>query len=378
MKKPKKIKKGTVTRSPKSLDEKYMGSEPDWELGHVASDIDIMTSLNWYHHFYGPDDSKQWFIEYLSSLNKPKKEIISIKTINKFEFHSSYGFLGRMAFRGCILPDDTQKKISREIDRLLSVAIITKPSEVVNKKRPNIQEHIHKQVSTFVGELEYEIDVVIDSNFKKEFDAYFWLQKNEVKSLHASKLILKLQPDFNEINSALEKGGDAEIKEAYSCWKPSQLKKLRALYTKVISDCEKWANVARKTRTPRKKKPISVEKLLTNIKYKKEDNEYKIASVNPSEIIGAEQLWVFNTKTRKLGVYHTNTHAGLTIKGTTLKNYEPMNSICKTLRKPDEVLVRVLEGGKIVLRKVLDEINAKHSEMNGRLNNETILLRVVK
>ena len=52
--------------------------------------------------------------------------------------------------------------------------------------------------------------------------------------------------------------------------------------------------------------------------------------------------------------------------------------MCKTIRKPDEVLVRVLEGGKIILRKVLDEINAKHSEMNGRLNNETILLRVVK
>jgi len=383
IKRTSKIKRGIVTRSPRNLDEKYLGSEPDWDLSEIASNIDIVTSLNWYHHFHGPDESKQWFIEHLSSLNKPKKEINSIKTINKFEFHSSFGFLSRMVSRGCILSADIQKKIGLELDRLLSIAnrnkIITNPiKEIANKKKPNIQEHIHKQVSTFVGEIEYEIDCVIDSNFKKEFDTYSWLQKKEVKSLHASKLILKLQPDLDEINSALERGGDEEIKEAYSSWKPKQLKKLQALYKKVISDCEKWANVAKKTRIPRKKKPISVEKLLANIKYKKEDSEYKIASVNPSEIIGAEQLWVFNTKTRKLGVYHTNNHAGLTIKGSTLKNYEPLKSMCKTIRKPDEVLVRVLEGGKIILRKVLDEINAKHSEMNGRLNNETILLRVVK
>jgi hypothetical protein len=38
----------------------------------------------------------------------PKKEINYIKTINEFELHSTFGFLGGMVSRGCILSADAQ------------------------------------------------------------------------------------------------------------------------------------------------------------------------------------------------------------------------------------------------------------------------------
>jgi hypothetical protein len=94
-------------------------------------------------------------------------------------------------------------------------------------------------------------------------------------------------------------------------------------------------------------------------------------------VIGADQLWVFNVKYRTLGVYNAMGPSGLTIKGTTLQGFDDKTSKKKKLRKPEEVLKRCLTGGKIVLRKVLDEVNSKESAMNGRLNEETILLRVV-
>jgi hypothetical protein len=50
--------------------------------------------------------------------------------------------------------------------------------------------------------------------------------------------------------------------------------------------------------------------------------------------------------------------------------------VSKTLRKPKDVLSRVLDGGKVVLRKVMGEINSKPQELNGRINKDTILLRV--
>ena len=57
------------------------------------------------------------------------------------------------------------------------------------------------------------------------------------------------------------------------------------------------------------------------------------------------------------------------------ENYKYSESISKTLRKPEAVLKKVLEGGKIVLRKVMGEINSKPVELNGRINKDTILLR---
>jgi hypothetical protein len=66
----------------------------------------------------------------------------------------------------------------------------------------------------------------------------------------------------------------------------------------------------------------------------------------------------------------------LDVKGSAIQNYKYNESICKTLRKPKDVLSKVLDGGKIVLRKVMSQINAKESELNGRINKDTILLRV--
>jgi hypothetical protein len=46
------------------------------------------------------------------------------------------------------------------------------------------------------------------------------------------------------------------------------------------------------------------------------------------------------------------------------------------LRKPEEKLKEFKASGKIALRKFLDDINATDTKMNGRLNEEIILLKV--
>ena len=53
-----------------------------------------------------------------------------------------------------------------------------------------------------------------------------------------------------------------------------------------------------------------------------------------------------------------------------------MKSVQKTLRKPVEQLAAFKAAGKVVLRKFLEDINAVDTKMNGRLNEETLLLKV--
>jgi hypothetical protein len=147
-------------------------------------------------------------------------------------------------------------------------------------------------------------------------------------------------------------------------------------FTAVATDAEKLASNKNAARKPRKKKPVSFEKKVKNLKFKKDDIDNKLVSIDPVKILGAEKLWIYNVKTRRLGVYVAADGAGLGVKGSSIENYKYSESICKTLRKPKDVLSRVLEGGKVVLRKVMGEINSKPVELNGRINKDTILLRV--
>ena len=87
-------------------------------------------------------------------------------------------------------------------------------------------------------------------------------------------------------------------------------------------------------------------------------------------------MWVYNTKTRKLGRYVANEYQDLAVKGTSILNFNENASIQKTLRKPEEKLKEFKAAGKVQLRKFLDGINATDTKMNGRLNEDTILLKV--
>jgi len=101
-------------------------------------------------------------------------------------------------------------------------------------------------------------------------------------------------------------------------------------------------------------------------------------SVNPTDIIGADQLWTYNTKLKKLTKYNSLGPSGLQVKGTSIIGFDVETSSCKRLRKPDETLQKVLGAGKIALRKILEEVKTVASKPNGRINSDTILLRVIK
>jgi chromosomal replication initiation ATPase DnaA len=66
----------------------------------------------------------------------------------------------------------------------------------------------------------------------------------------------------------------------------------------------------------------------------------------------------------------------LGVKGTTITGFSESKSIQKTIRKPEEKLKEFKAAGKVALRKFLDDINATDARMNGRLNEETVLLKV--
>jgi len=88
---------------------------------------------------------------------------------------------------------------------------------------------------------------------------------------------------------------------------------------------------------------------------------------------------VFNTKTRKLAQYNAISRNGILIKGTTLKDFDTKISVSKTVRKPEQILSKIITtDGKIALRNMWDSIKTLETKANGRINSDTILLKVLK
>ena len=117
-----------------------------------------------------------------------------------------------------------------------------------------------------------------------------------------------------------------------------------------------------------------------------QDEKFKVASISPEDIIKANELWVFNRKTRKIGKYiaknidplgQQREGTGLSVKGTTIIGFDESQSIQKTLRKPGEQLKQFKDSGKVKLRKFLDDIKTTDTKLNGRLNPDTVLLKVI-
>ena len=141
---------------------------------------------------------------------------------------------------------------------------------------------------------------------------------------------------------------------------------------------DQYRNVKKATKKARVKRAPTKEKIVSKLKYMKEEKILKLVSINPVDIIGAQELWTYNTKTRKLFRYIADSTFGpLNIKGTSIIGFNEANSVGKTLRKPEEKLKEFGKASKVQLRKFLEDIKATPTMGNGRINADMVLLRAI-
>lgn len=248
-----------------------------------------------------------------------------------------------------------------------------KPKEEKKKVIVSIQDRIREQVEVIIGQIEGRVDDFIDSNYVLKYDCYDHLNKLGCKSVHARKLRPFYIDCFNELVDVYNKDNEYYM-EAWSHLKPSYHKKMMDFYGCIVDDIDRLIKNATAQRKPRKKKTISVTKLVNKLKYQTEYPDLRLVSVTPEKIIGANQLWIYNTKYKTVGVYHAvNSVRGLSVKGCTIQDYDKETSIQKTARKPETVLGNL---NKSSLKKQFKDMKTKEQKLTGRINGQTILLGV--
>jgi len=216
----------------------------------------------------------------------------------------------------------------------------------------------------------------------QDYSVYDELKKINAPKTLVQKVIEYYTPLLNELEE-LVTHKTPDLLEGYKHLKTVASKRDYLAFIKnIIDECQKFLNASvaakvRAVRQPRVKKKIPVEKLVARVKYQKESNEFKLTSINPVNIIGALDVYLFNTKYRRLVQLVAASVEGFSIKGTTIINISDTCS-SKTLRKPEDALMEFGKATKARASKMFIDLKTKAGSANGRLNEETIILKVYK
>ena len=279
--------------------------------------------------------------------------------------------------------------------------------ENIEIKKPTIQERIQKRVHEILEPIEIWLDRYVTSPEKFNPDKFKLVdvfKKQQVGGVHARKIMEMYEPQYKEYKDLLilrsknlkfkeitdEEDNDSEerqLLESYEDVDNETIQKGIKAFDNIFEACDRMIAIANANRKPRKKKEKSPEQLVAKMQFKKNDEKANLESIDPAEIIYAEQVWVYNTKTRKLGHYIAKVldprgmnrpGTGLMVKGTSIKGFDEENSIQKTLRKPEEQLKEFANSGPKKVVEFYSAIRTMGVKLNGRINSEVILLRAVR
>jgi hypothetical protein len=364
----------------KFADVKFLGSEPKISDPILRSDDSrLAVAFNWYNYFYTIDEVRPWLLDFMKQNGYSKEEIALYNRSSNHKTSMSSCIVARLIQNGTKVNDEIVQRMHIKIRAIIDEMREIKEEKVSEAPRVvvSIQDRIREKTNSIIADIDCEVDRFVNNGYKKtDFNPYDFLKAKDAKSKTVMDPYVAL---LDELQSAIDKD-DKQIVEAYEKLKKKQLTEYRDFVKMIITDCERYFGnkASSKVRKPRKKKQISAVQIVKALKYKKEDPSLKVMSIDPINIVGATSVWIYNSKYKKLTVLHTNSPIGLSVKGTTIVNVDEKISQCKTLRKPDEIIQKVLTGGKVILKNLMSQIKTKDSPAIGRINADTLLLRYIK
>ena len=368
-------KKRTFT--PRGLDAKYLGEEPTWEgqefLNEQELSAKIAAAYNWYNYFLDAKFAREYLMVYMIDSGMSKAAMNMVNKNVDWQLNFTMCKVARMLSMG-LEHEKLRAQLNDHLVKLVESGIAITEEE---KKAAAAKVVVTRNPA---DSLIADIDEMLDNFPSEEWSTnfYTWLKDvKQVKPNQAKAIADYYRPSLAELQEA-EKTKDPDLKYAYRHYTKRKFKERIAIFSGIINDCESIISNKRKSvvRKPRKTKPKSADKVVSKIKYQKEDTALKIVSIDPSKLVGATELWTFNTKYNVLAHYVAG-EGGLSLKGTTLQNFTE-TSLQKKLRKPADILPTITSSTTKSAERSFNSVATKASAPNGRINEFTVILRAVK
>ena len=337
-----------------------------------TDDIRLGSIFSWYQHYKNTDDGKKWAEQWLKNNDYSSDDILAFNRCHNNFVSMTMCILARMIERGTTFSDKVVERIKESFQ------------ESINYSKKNYKEEdnvvrlpvVDRKVDFVIGLIETHLDGFYLSEYSEDFKCkvYDILKDNEIKASQAQKILQYYEPLYEELTRHSIKD------EEYANLSEDQYNEYIDFVDDILTDIRSHIDMNKtvRVRKPRKKKAIDVNKLVQNVKYQEKDDSLRIKSIAPLNIVGASQAWLYNTKYKVLRQLIAVDDKGLSISGTSIINYCEKTSKAKTLRKPELILPEVLSGTKNSLKKIFDNLTTKDIAPNGRINDETLLIKAVK
>jgi len=366
---------------------------PKWDNVDTMSEDEFSRhfriSMDWYRLESSGKELKPKVITWMAANEFSKEQIATFKKTKDWRCNLTTGSLVANLLKG--MPDSragfnegrsTSKWIKDSINKILEEG----KNDIEEEEDPTkpvipmvtIQERLRESAGKMAEEIDYALDKFTtdpESFDPKAIKVLNLLKGKDAKAAHARIIKGFYIRSYEELQEAAE-GKCEQLEEAYNHLTKPQMKKIISFYHEIISACDMLGQEAKVNRKPRAKKTVPADKIVAKLKYAKTNEQLKLVSINPTEIIGAKELWVYNIKSRKVGKYVAAEYLELSVKGTSIIGFNANLSVQKTLRKPEEQLKEFKAAGKVQLRKFLDDIKAVDIKLNGRINEDVVLLKV--
>lgn len=386
----KKEKKTVAIRSKKD-------PAPQWTGFETWSAVKFTQHFHDSQKYYNTEDSgssKQYVINWMGRAGYDNTTIRLYKKTKDWRTSTSVGGIAANLIKG--MPTtypgfnnnrNTETWLRTQIEQIIKDGTHDIDAEEAKESKSetvptlNIQERISEHAGTMCDEIEEAIDNFIinpDKFNPNDVKIANLLRSKGAKGPQARYIKGFYDLNYNNVRMVVNGEADAELKEGYRRYSKKNIKKLFEFYENIRTACDQIVAEAKVLKKPRKKKFKSAEDLTKKVKFKLSDDKLGITSVPVAQIVGAQGVAVYNTKTRKIGYYTSNGIAGLHIKGASIIDYS-VKSQQKTLRKPPEQIKEFKEQNtQKRFETWFKNIKTTEVALNGRLNEDTIILKVYK
>lgn len=349
------------------------GNEPKVSKDNFKSDL--IGALNWYNANWEEKEYRAAAEAYVVKHMKMKDAAYALSKADFLEVRS-IGSLGRLIMREQYMDLDYVQRLFERIEALKQKYIKPKAAPVVVKDGAvvpvlSIQERIVQTARDLAGDVEGAIDDYLTDG--TEFSMKNFLLSRQVSGVVAKKIGEFYKPLLAELEEAIE-GKCPQLKEGYSHYTKRGLKAYAEFIRQIVVDCTQQAVSAKAQRKPRARKAKPASVIVKKMVYMREFPELKLKSITADKIIGATELWVYNTANRKLIWYKAADANCLGVSGMSITNYDVEGSEVKTLRDPAKFFKDLSSTGKRAMASAWKGIRAKTSKPRARINDEMILL----
>jgi len=367
----------------KSLDLKYTGSQPTFFDVTFKDESDKLTQMifafNWYNYWQNSKDRLFHILNYMKDASYGNDEIRHVSCVNPQFTTSRVSVLYQMSTNGFELSKEDIVNMKLDVLKLIEIGksldIKKEQPKKVSTYKPNPQKFLKDKVDKLViSEIEAQVDTWEETGWK-HIPVIDLIRKHKIKPT-AFKFIIEY---LNEIKHGYD-SKDKQLIEAYSHVSKKEQKKRIQFCKGTIDEINLYGKSVKVSRVPRKRKSVSVNvtNLIKKVKHQQQDKYFNITSVPAAEIVGSQCVILFNTKYKVMVLLRAAIGDRLSLKGTSVVGFDVDTSIKKSIRKPKEVLIQVLNKSLVATKKLLKNLKTKDQSINGRLNEQTIILRVFK